>query len=85
LASAGLPPPAFMSPHPHAGAPRRPPLQVGDTPPGEVEMERKLAGLRAARNVPPGEAAQMAMEEGSLRFDLERSKRLRSAAGRWPN
>ena len=48
-----------------------------DTPPGEVDIERKLAGLRAARNIPPGEAAQMAMEEGQLRFELERAKRKR--------
>jgi len=50
---------------------------LDDTPPAEVDMERKLSGLRSARNVPPGEASQMAMEEGMLRFDLERAKRKR--------
>jgi hypothetical protein len=40
-------------------------------------MARKLSGLRAARNVPPGDAAQFALEEGMLRFDLERAQRKR--------
>jgi len=43
-------------------------------------MERKLSGLRAARNVPTGDAAQRAMEEGELRFDLSRAQRKRKAA-----
>eukprot|EP00962_Isochrysis_galbana_P060340 scaffold34651_cov152-Isochrysis_galbana.AAC.4 len=32
-----------------------------------------------ARNMPAGEASQMAMEEGALRYDLERAKRKRNA------
>lgn len=82
----GLPPPGwlsgggsylpmaggFASPMPHAYS-----AALDDTPPGEVDMERKLSGLRSARNVPAGDAAQMAMEEGMLRFDLERAKRKR--------
>jgi len=76
-------PGAFASPHQQmrirVQAPEAHAHAMGhDTPPGEVEIERKLAGLRAARNMPPGEAAQMAMEEGQLRFELERSKRKRS-------
>lgn len=64
----------FPSPHP----PQRP---VPDTPPQEIEIERKLHGLRAARNIPVGEAAQMAMEEGMLRYDLHRAQRKRKESG----
>jgi hypothetical protein len=49
-----------------------------NVPPREIDMERKLCGLRAARNVPTEEAAQFAMEEGMLRYDLERAKRKRT-------
>lgn len=63
--------------------PYAPPLRLQprppDTPQDEVEIERKLHGLRSARNMPPGEATQLAMEEGMLRFDLERAKRKRKA------
>jgi len=70
------PPPHSMSPIVLAPTGHRP-----DTPPREVEMERKLAGLGAARNMPAGEASQMAMEEGALHYDLERAKRKRNAPG----
>eukprot|EP00962_Isochrysis_galbana_P003912 scaffold1099_cov122-Isochrysis_galbana.AAC.3 len=55
------------------------PSMLDDTPPAGVDMEHKLPGLRAARNVPTGDAAQraMAMEEGELRFDLSRAQRQR--------